>query len=357
MIVDDSLVYRRLLSEVIDEIGGVEVCGSAPNGRVALERLGTTACDVVLLDVMMPEMDGVETLRQIKKLHPAVDVVMVSAISREAADETFKALELGAVEFVAKPETKDAATSRQQLVQVLRPILSYCRTQRNLARAHQLLPLTAGREPSRKPATTRSGSRKVSIVVIGVSTGGPNALAQVLPELDEDLPVPVIVIQHMPASFTQSLAGRLSQRGRLRVCEAGDGQRLEAGSVLVAPGGRHLTACRINGALAVRLNDDPPVNGCRPSVDVFLRSLVGQTDGPILSVTMTGMGKDGVEGVRSIKSDKIGGGYSIVQTVASSVATSMPRAIVESGLADEVLPLCWIAQRINALVKESAWSR
>jgi two-component system chemotaxis response regulator CheB len=353
MIVDDSLVYRRLLSEVMDDIAGVEVCASAPNGRVALERLETTACDVVLLDVMMPELDGVETLRQIKKRYPAVDVVMVSAVSREAADETFKALELGAVEFVAKPETKDAATSRQQLVQVLRPILSYCRTQRNLARAHQLLPLAAGAEPNRKPVYTR----RVSIVVIGVSTGGPNALAQVLPELDGDLPVPVIVVQHMPASFTQSLAGRLGQRGLLRVSEALDGQRLEAGSVVVAPGGRHLTVCRLNGHLVVRLNDDPPVNGCRPSVDVCLHSLAGRTDGRILSVTMTGMGKDGVEGVRSIKSNRVGGGYSIVQTVASSVATSMPRAMVESGLADEVLPLCWIARRINALVKDGAWSR
>jgi len=360
LIVDDTLVYRRILSEVVEALPDAVLVGTAPHGRLALSRLEQTPA----------EMDGLETLRSIRRAFPGTSVIMVSGTNLSSAEITLQCLEQGALDFVHKPEGASAADSREALLAMLRPLFRHVRTRVNLFRGSGMPVSTpADLEPVRpadpalapapapppRPARLPPPPERIDIVAIGVSTGGPNALGEVIPRLPADFPVPVLLVQHMPPVFTASLAEHLDQRSRLRVREARDGEPVLPGTVLIAPGGRHMVvrrspdpaggpACAIVG-----INDQPPVNSCRPSVDVLFRSLASQYDGNMLAVVMTGMGSDGCEGVRAMKRR---GCLCLTQTEASCVVYGMPLAVDEAHLSDERVPLERLAARIDYLVRK-----
>jgi two-component system chemotaxis response regulator CheB len=370
LIVDDTIVYRRILSEVVESLGDVVLMGTAPHGRLALSKLEQNPVDLVLLDVEMPEMNGLETLKEIRRLHPATSVVMISGTNMSSAEVTLRCLEQGAIDFLRKPEGSDADASRNELRDKLRPLLRHVQTRMNLQRGTGAAPAPApAAMPTRpsppaapeisqapKPPRLAAVPTQFDIVGIGVSTGGPNALAEVIPRLPADFPVPILMVQHMPPLFTASLAEHLDQRSKLAVREARDGEPILPGTVLIAPGGKHMVVRRFVEAetglstAVVGLNENPPENSCRPSVDVLFRSLAAQYDGNMLAVIMTGMGSDGCEGVRAMKRR---GCLCLAQTEATCVVYGMPLAVDEAGLSDEKVPLERLADRVTYLVKKS----
>lgn len=367
LIVDDTVVYRRILSEVVEALGEAVVVGTAPHGRLALARLEQTAADLVLLDVEMPEMDGFETLKEIRRRHPETQVVMVSGANLSAADNTMRCLEQGALDFLHKPEGVDAEAGRQELKDKLRPLLRLVQTRINLHRGTaaratakaeappvhatpSAVPAHAG-PPAPRPGRMAPVPERIDVVGIGVSTGGPNALAELIPHLPADFPVPILLVQHMPPLFTASLAEHLDQKSQVSVREARDGEPVLAGCVYIAPGGRHMVVRRLpDGALIIGLNDNPLENSCRPSVDVLFRSLAAQFEGNLLAVVMTGMGSDGCEGVRAMKRR---GCRVLTQSEASCIVYGMPLAVDEADLSDEQVPLDRLADRITRLTRKN----
>jgi len=382
LVVDDTVVYRQLLSKIVSDFENAEVIGTAPNGKIALSKIELKQPDLVLLDVFMPVMDGLKTLDQIKKQHPHIDVVMLSGMDKELVHVTMKALEAGALDFVPKPQGVSVEANMAELrAAISRLILmartrKYSRQARALSRAdkrHQpvspkqpplLMPYAEKKPrprfqgPARKqektvPYTETRSYRKpgrIDVVVIGVSTGGPNALQEIVPQLDGDFPVPILVVQHMPPMFTDSLAARLNSTSSIRVVEGKDGQRVEKGVMYITPGGRHMIIKKDrDGNKVIRLTDSPPVNSCRPSVDVLFQSVAAVYGGNVLSVILTGMGNDGVSGVKAICRK---GGYSIVQDEKSSVIWGMPGAVAEADEANEIVPLGRMASRIMGIAKK-----
>jgi two-component system chemotaxis response regulator CheB len=373
LIVDDTVVYRRILSEVIESMDNATLVGTAPHGRLAMAKLEQAPADLVLLDVEMPEMDGLETLKEIRRLHPATSVVMVSGTNMSSAEITLRCLEQGALDFLRKPEGVDPGASRNELKEKLRPLMRHVQTRINLHQgagvSGRASPGPASRDqapPSAPLAPAPPLPSKVSrlaaiptridIVAIGVSTGGPNALAEVIPRLPADFPVPVLLVQHMPPLFTASLAEHLDQRSKLSVREARDGEPILPGCVFIAPGGKHMVLRRMTdngggpaGAI-IGLNENPPENSCRPSVDVLFRSLAAQCDGNMLAVVMTGMGSDGCEGVRAMKRR---GCLCLTQSEATCIVYGMPLSVDEAHLSDEQVPLERLADRIVQLVRRN----
>lgn len=374
LIVDDTALYRRILSDVLDGFPEVEVVGTAPHGRLALAKLEQNPADLVLLDVEMPEMDGPETLREIRQHHRSTAVIMISGSNLIAVNYTVQALEMGALDFIRKPEGVSADASRAELRDLLRPLIRHVQTRVNLNRVDapepvksapvvrfrseiRSEPMLLGRPPAlptRPPTPSRQAPApsRFDVVGIGVSTGGPNALLEVIPHLPKDLPVPVLLVQHMPPIFTASLAEHLNQKSLLEVREAQEGEPVAAGRVYIAPGGKHMVIRRrtqsdgVEGFI-IGLNENPPENSCRPSVDVLFRSLAANFDGNMLSVVMTGMGNDGCEGVRAMKRR---GCHCITQSEETCVVYGMPFAVDEAELSDERVPLDRIADRIASLV-------
>jgi len=367
LVVDDTVVYRRILQRVVEEIPSAEVVGTASNGRVALERLRSLEVDLVLLDIEMPEMNGIETLAVIRAEWPRIGVVLLSGVDRSAADLTVTALESGALDFVPKADFGDMEENQRHLVQKLGSIIeSVARTrERNQVHGQSVrgrldpfgqLQRSAAPSGGVSAASGASSSARVrpararfQLLAIGCSTGGPQALAQVIPNLTPELGVPVVVVQHMPPVFTASLAENLDRQSRLHVVEARQGESLVANTVYIAPGGRHLT---IHGATrkdwTVSLLDDPPVNSCRPSVDVLFRSAAQVCPSGVLAVILTGMGEDGLEGVRALKEK---GATCLTESSRTCVVYGMPRAVDMAGLSDESIPLPDIAPRIGALIR------
>jgi len=358
LIVDDTVVYRRILTDVIESFEDTQVVGTAPHGRLALAKLAIEPADLVLLDVEMPEMSGLETLRQLRRLYPDTSVVMISGTNAASASYTMDALAQGALEFIRKPEGTDAEASRMELKDLLRPLLRHVRTRSNLRMPGTPVPLPRPErvvpERSQPPAPpiSRHAARpsRFDVITIGVSTGGPNALTEVIPLLPADLSVPVFIVQHMPPMFTASLAEHLDKRSKLPVREAKEGEAVLPGHVYLAPGGKHMVVRRAgeDRTPIIGLNENPPENSCRPSVDVLFRSLAAQYDGNILAVIMTGMGSDGCEGVRAMKRK---GCYCLTQTEESCVVYGMPLAVDEAGLSDDQVPLDRLAARIAHLVQ------
>jgi two-component system chemotaxis response regulator CheB len=366
LIVDDTVVYRRILSEVVEALGEAVVVGTAPHGRLALAKLDQTPADLVLLDVEMPELDGFETLKEIRRRHPETKVVMVSGASLSAAENTVRCLEQGALDFLHKPEGVDAEAGRQELKDRLRPLLRLAQTRINLHRgtaargsapagapmAHPIASAApAHASPAPRPGRMAPVPERIDVVGIGVSTGGPNALAELIPSLPADFPVPILLVQHMPPMFTASLAEHLDQKSQVSVREARDGEPVLPGCVYIAPGGRHMVVRRLpDGALIIGLNDNPLENSCRPSVDVLFRSLAAQFEGNLLAVVMTGMGSDGCEGVRAMKRR---GCRVLTQSEASCIVYGMPLAVDEADLSDEQVPLDRLADRITRLARKN----
>lgn len=342
LVVDDSVVVRRLVSDVLAADPRIEVVGTAANGKVALAKIPLLNPDLITLDIEMPVMDGLETLVELRKDYPLLPVVMFSTLTARGANATLDALERGANDYVTKPANVGSVTASMEAVraQLVPRILALC----NRAVAAPGLPVPPLPAARRLPGAQRSS--RVDAVAIGVSTGGPDALARVLPALPADLPVPVVVVQHMPPVFTRQFADRLDVRCGLRVSEAAAGDAVVAGRVLVAPGDFHLRVHRSvqeGGRVVAALDQGTPENYCRPAVDVMFRSVVEQYGAHVLGVVLTGMGHDGARGAAEIVA---AGGTVIAQDEATSVVWGMPGAVVSAGLAARVLPIDRIAAAI-----------
>ncbi|MBD3419185.1 MAG: chemotaxis-specific protein-glutamate methyltransferase CheB [Chitinivibrionales bacterium] len=353
LVVDDSVLYRRLAFEVAASLPDIEVVGTAPNGDLALRKLRQNPVDLVLCDVHMPEKDGVETLAEIQREFSDTLVVMMSGISTRSASITIKALQMGALDFIRKPDGATPEENRRQLHDDLNNVLRHVRTKMNTRR---ILRRDEGESKAAAPPPSRPERiepvvaiapipRSFGVLTIGVSTGGPEALNKLIPQLPAGLPVPVLLVQHMPAHFTKSLAESLDKKSALKVVEGEDGQSVQHGIVYIAPGGRHMTVVHKQGRVRIALNDGPPENSCRPAVDVLFRSVANvYGSAGIMSCVLTGMGSDGAKGMRVLKRR---GCYCVTQSDSSCVVYGMPRAVDEAGLSDKSLPIESIAAEIG----------
>jgi two-component system chemotaxis response regulator CheB len=343
LVVDDSVVIRRLVTQVLAEDPEIEVAGIAANGSIALGRIPQVNPDVVSLDIEMPEMDGIETLRRIRERHPGLCVIMFSALTARGAEHTLEALSLGARDYVTKPANLG---SLEASIESLRGEL-IPKIKQFFAASPASLPARHGR-PAVRPAA--AADHKPEVVAIGVSTGGPNALAQIFPQFPANFPCPILVVQHMPPLFTRLLAERLNTHSDIQVEEAADGMPLERGKALIAPGDFHMRVERRDQQLVARLDQGPPQNSCRPAVDALFTALAQVCGGRVLGVVLTGMGHDGLRGAQELKSQ---GALMLAQDKASSVVWGMPGAIAAAGFADKVLPLSAVVAEIQRRVSAS----
>lgn len=418
VLIDDSLVIRKLVADALGADPDLEVVGSAANGRLGLERIRETNPDAVVCDVEMPEMNGLETVQALRRTHLRLPVVMFASPTAESARSTLDALHAGANDFVTKPSVQ-AGTAIAEVLANLRnelggKIKGLCQGPGDLSGvaraainrravdlapaapatpAPAILPTPASRElplsprtprplpippalnrppvePLRSPRTPPEQrirtvpppaaaaaaaisrpprlSGRIEAVLIGVSTGGPNALAEVIPRLPRDLAVPVLVVQHMPPLFTRQLAERLASKSQLAVREAAHGDTVAAGTVLIAPGDQHLTVARQGGQVRCVLNHDPPENSVRPAVDVLFRGACEVWGGNVLVVIMTGMGQDGLLGAIQLREV---GAQVVIQDEATSVVWGMPGAVAKARIFDRMLPLTQIADEIAQRVR------
>lgn len=328
--VDDSAVARRLLTDALSREPGFTVAGFAPNGRIGVQKVAQLHPDVVILDVEMPEMNGLEALVEIRRQWPELPVIMFSRLTERGASVTLDALLRGASDFCEKPGrlagSEDAASYvRQSLAPKIRAL-----------------------------CPERPAPRPIDAVLIGSSTGGPNALNEIVMALPANLGVPILITQHMPPVFTRLLAERLTARGPIPFAEAEPGMAVEAGRGYVAPGDHHLLLKGGRGAIRLALDQGPPENSCRPAADPMLRSAVAVLGSGVLAVVLTGMGQDGLRGCEKVRE---AGGQVIVQDEASSVVWGMPGHVARAGLADEVLPLPEIGPAILRRVRRVAGLR
>lgn len=355
LVVDDAVVVRRLVSDTVAADPAIEVVGAAANGQIALAKIGQLAPDVVILDIEMPVMDGLQTLAELRKTHPRLPVVMFSTLTERGASATLDALSLGASDYVTKPSNTGSVTVAlkrisDELIPKIKALAPGLGTVRPDARRAVAAPPVSRPVPGRPaiapPAaagTVRSAPGRVDVVAIGVSTGGPNALAEVLPALPADLRVPVVVVQHMPPLFTKLLAERLDGKSAIDVHEGASGDVLRPGGAWIAPGGMHMLVERRGTSVRLRLTEDPPENSCRPAVDPLFRTVAAAYGGNCLAVVLTGMGQDGLVGSQDVVA---AGGQVIAQDEETSVVWGMPGYVAGSGLADAVVPLGAVAGEI-----------
>jgi two-component system chemotaxis response regulator CheB len=344
LIVDDAVVVRRILADALATDPEIEVT-TAANGRIALAKIPQVNPDVVTMDVEMPELDGLSTVRELRKTHRKLPVIMFSTLTERGADATLDALAAGANDYVTKPANVGSVAVAISRVkdELLPKIKALCgRTAASASAA------PSASIPPRPRLSLVRPSGPPDVVAIGVSTGGPNALSQIMPLLPEDFPVPIVIVQHMPPIFTKFLAERLDSQCQISVKEGAAGMPLKRGEALIAPGGKHMVVERVNGAVTASINDDPPENSCKPAVDVLFRSVV-RTYGPrVLGVILTGMGADGLRGCEEIHQ---AGGKVIVQDEATSVVWGMPGFVSRAGLADKQLPLQEVPAEVIKLVR------
>jgi two-component system, chemotaxis family, protein-glutamate methylesterase/glutaminase len=363
LVADDSTLFRRAITEALAAIPEVEVVGHAHNGKLALQKVAELKPDLLTLDIEMPEMDGLAVLDALKQTGSTTSVIVISALTLRGGRQTVQALEKGAFDFITKPQGKNATESREAIAKELAPrvrALAHRREIRNILRPDSASPSIIGAirpavgAATESPRSAREAGTSLlgktpGLVLIGVSTGGPPALTRLLPAIPKDIGVPIVVVQHMPPVFTQSLAESLASKCSLRVREAADGDKLEPGLVLIAPGGRQLRlGANPDGHMRAQVTDDPPENNCKPAVDYLFRSAANHLPGRAMAVILTGMGNDGTMGLRLLRRH---GCFTIAQDEATSVVYGMPRSAVEAGVVDVVLPLDAIAGRIVAAVK------
>lgn len=343
------MLFRKVVRDALATEPGVEIVGSAADGKSALEKIEQLHPDAITLDLEMPVVDGLEVLRQLRNQPHAPGVIVVSAFTDAAAALTAQALRLGAFDFVLKPTGANIDENRVRLTADLLPKIRVLAERRKL-KLH-------ADAPAVPPPTTIAKlseslpERPPEIVAIGISTGGPAALHEMLPKLPKDLPVPVVIVQHMPPKFTRSLADDLDRRCAVHVKEATHGERLQPGTVYIAPGGQQMKLESMARGFNVVITDDPPEKCCKPSVDYLFRSLALQMGPRVLAVIMTGMGDDGHSGCKLLKQR---GAHVMAQDAASCVVYGMPRQIIESNLADLIRPLGEIAETIDQAVRPGA---
>ncbi|MCB1776733.1 MAG: chemotaxis response regulator protein-glutamate methylesterase [Candidatus Competibacteraceae bacterium] len=372
MLVDDSAVIRRLLTDILTSDPQLDVAGSAQNGQVALEKLPILNPDLIVLDVEMPVMDGLETLTEIRKRQPRLPIIMFSSITERGAVVTLEALARGANDYITKPaNTGNMGKSLQRVRDELIPrIKAFCQhllsppvpafpASRPLATQSPVSPETVAPLPApppppinppplRRPAAGLHPHPRVDVVAIGVSTGGPNALAALLSRLPAPFPAPIVIVQHMPPIFTRLLAERLATQTALPIAEGAAGEILQAGQIRLAPGGSHMVLERQGSRVYLQLNQDEPENSCRPAVDVLFRSVAAVYRSNTLAVVLTGMGQDGLRGCEVIRN---AGGQILVQDEASSVVWGMPGFVAKAGLADGQIALPQMAREILSRVR------
>jgi len=337
LVVDDSALMRKLIPAILARDPSIEVVGTAMDGAFALKKIEELKPDVVTLDLEMPRMDGMETLRLIMRRAP-LPVILFSTHSKEGAYSTLKALALGAVDFIAKPV--DASTGRLETIADL--LIDKIKLAKRIV-GRRLPPAVVPDEPQRPKKGPHSALPPSRVIAIGISTGGPNALQYVLSQIPADFPSTILIVQHMPEGFTEMFARRLDECCALDVQEARSGDLLVAGRALICPGNRHMMVRRMpRGDMAV-LSDGAPVNGHRPSADVLFHSVAQEFALTAVGIIMTGMGEDGSEGLGAIKS---AGGTTIAQSEDSCVVAGMPRAAILKGYVNEIVSLDSLASHL-----------
>lgn len=354
LIVDDSALVRQVLTGIFEDTRDIEVVGVAGDPYVAREKIKQLNPDVLTLDVEMPKMDGVTFLGNLMRLRP-MPVVMVSTLTEQGADVTLRSLEYGAVDFVSKPKLDVAEGLRDYAAEITGKVRAAAKARVKPLERRPAAP-AAGKAPQAKHSADvilKAGARKHfrttdRIIGIGSSTGGTEAIKEVLADLPMDIQAGIVISQHIPAAFSGPFAKRVDGLTPLSVCEAREGQQILPGHVYIAPGDRHLLIERDGARYICRLNDGPPVNRHKPSVDVMMRSLVQNAGPNAIGVMLTGMGDDGAAGMGELKGV---GAPVIVQDEKTSVVWGMPGEVVKRGFADEVLPLSRIANRLKELVE------
>ncbi|WP_104105544.1 chemotaxis response regulator protein-glutamate methylesterase [Nocardioides sp. 616] len=347
LVVDDSAPVRRLVTVALEIDPDIQVVGRAVDGRDALAQVKALKPDVVTLDIEMPVVDGLQALARLRERYPRLPVIMFSTLTARGAAKTLEALTLGASDFVLKPTTTGsvAESVREVHDQLVPRIKGLVGVYRMFAPGST----HAGPQPAALTSLAAAGAPAATpeVLLVGASTGGPDALNQLLPALPGDLAVPVVVVQHMPPVFTTMFAARLDRVCALEVHEAGEGDVLRPGHVYVAPGGRHLALVACAEGARTALLDTPPENFCRPAVDVLFRSAAAVYGPRVLALVMTGMGQDGAAGSHAVA---LRSGRVLAQDEASSVVWGMPGAVVHAGLATEVLALDALAPRLIELL-------
>jgi two-component system chemotaxis response regulator CheB len=360
LVVDDSALYRKIVEEILSTFPAVKVVGTAENGAAALTKIRLLHPDLLILDVEMPEMNGIEVLTYLMAHKLNVGAIMLSSHTLSNSEMTLKALELGAFDFIPKPVTGDVEQNKQCVTDSLAPMISAFNRRRQLqqmlagASAVPKRPAETVLRPEGFPTRTVPVTCQAQIIAIGISTGGPQALAQLVRELPSDLGVPILIVQHMPPLFTRTMAERLNNKGPLSVKEAEDNDPIKPNSIYIAPGGRQMKIGS-NGRDGKRIiiTDDMPENCCKPSVDYLFRSVADLYGCNALGIIMTGMGTDGMLGSRLMKRQ---GGAIMAQDEESSVVYGMPRGPIEAGIVDFVVPLSRMAATICHIVK-TPWPR
>jgi two-component system, chemotaxis family, protein-glutamate methylesterase/glutaminase len=361
MICDDSALMRNLIGRIVDEAEGLVLAGKAMNGKFLLDKIPRIKPDIILLDLEMPEMNGIEFLKERKKLNITIPVVILSSIAVRGAKVTMDALSLGASDFILKPSgaiSEDIHTVKDRIVSTL---LAYGRKNMSSGRVRltndikqSTQTLSSLKSPINKVTTpvtsiSREKGGQIEIVAIGISTGGPNALRQVLADIDPNFPVPIVIVQHMPAGFTKEFAKSLDRICPLEVKEVADGDVLSRGRIFIAPGNFHIEVERKKLASILRTVSADTVNGHRPSADVLFSSVANYFGGNSLAVIMTGMGRDGASEIGTIYAK---GGITIGQDEESSIVYGMPKVAAERGFIEHVVSLNNMADTLNKLVRE-----
>jgi two-component system, chemotaxis family, protein-glutamate methylesterase/glutaminase len=340
LVVDDSALMRKLIPQILQADSSIQVVGTAMDGNFGLKKISELKPQVVTLDLEMPGMNGLDMLKEIMLRHP-VPVIVVSSHSTEGASVTFKALSLGAFDFVAKPA--DVSSRMPEIAQELIGKIKAAAQSRGFG----VCPLPSF-QPARRGSTDAFDKAPTRVVGIGISTGGPQALQYLLPQLPGDFPGTILVVQHMPEGFTDMFAKRLDEVCAIRVKEAQSGDVLVAGRALICPGNRHLKAKKLPLGDVVVLSDEPRVNGHRPSVDVLFNSLAQEFGPRGIAALMTGMGEDGAQGMGAVKA---AGGLTIAQSEDSCVVYGMPKAAIDRGFASRVVPLDVLVNTLIAQCK------
>ncbi|HUO33357.1 MAG TPA: chemotaxis response regulator protein-glutamate methylesterase [Candidatus Acidoferrum sp.] len=343
LIVDDSAVTRRLVSDALSADGALEVVGTAPNGKIALDKIGQLRPNAVTLDVEMPVMDGLEALGEIRKRWPRLPVIMFSTLTERGAETTLDALSMGASDYVTKPTglgrlEEGLEAIRASLIPKLRALCGMA----DVTHSAPTRPIVQSTIP------LPSRHAPVKILAIRVSTGGPQALEKIVPLLPGNFAVPVVIVQHMPKIFTRFLADRLSSHSQIRVRECIPGSILRPGEAWIAPGDYHMTLKPLNDSILLETNQGPPENSCRPAVDALFRSVAQVYGKSTLALILTGMGSDGLRGCKAVRE---AGGQIFVQDEATSVVWGMPGAVAHAGLADKMIPLEEVSQEICRCVE------
>ena len=353
LIVDDSAMHRKIVREALGAFPFIEVVGVAQNGKIALLKSASLKPDLLILDIEMPEMDGLEVLERLRLELPEAVVIVFSAFTTEGARITLRALELGAFDFIPKFSEGKLEENRERFKLQIAPMLE------TLVRSKRIKPVLKKTSVHRNnqiianpgPMILRRSSDKSKAVAIGISTGGPVALSKLISNIPADIGVPIFIVQHMPPMFTDALAGKLNSMGHISVKEATDGEVIRANTVYIAPGGKQMkvAASDPGNLLVIQVTDDPPENNCKPSADYLFRSIAHHYGKYATGVIMTGMGHDGTDGLILIKQN---GALIIAQDESTSAVYGMPRKPVEIGIVDVIAPLDLIAEEICRTVRD-----